>query len=121
MDETVVTPFADEAASEKVLRLQDAYQGRAMFVKISCRTGEPPVELSHHPELRFRFTPRAREGAPLIANSVSFEVRKSACIRIPSFHRRALSLGLVSHVVLNVSLISNHFPLLSPRFPPGKR
>ena len=39
MDETVVTPFADEAASEKVLRLQDAYQGRAMFVKISCRTG----------------------------------------------------------------------------------
>lgn len=80
MDETVVTPFADEAASEKVLRLQDAYQGRAMFVKISCRTGEPPVELSHHPELRFRFTPRAKEGAPLIANSVSFEVRKSACI-----------------------------------------
>lgn len=75
MDETVVTPFAEAPASEKVLRLQDAYQGRAMFVKISCKAGEPPVELSHHPELRFRFTPRAKEGAPLIANSVSFEVR----------------------------------------------
>ena len=58
-----------------VLRLEEAYQGRAMFVKVKCLVGDAPSELSHHPELRFRFTPRATEGAPLIANSVRFEVR----------------------------------------------
>jgi len=43
-----------------------------MFVKVSCKAGEAPVELSHHPELKFRFMPR-RE--PLIVNGVRFEVR----------------------------------------------
>ena len=47
-----------------------------MFVKVSCKAGETPVELSHHPELRFRFIPR-EGGRPLIANAVQFEVRKA--------------------------------------------
>ena len=55
--------------------MERAYQGRAMFVKVSCKAGESPVELSHHPELRFRFIPRPHDGAPLIANAVQFEVR----------------------------------------------
>ena len=38
-----------------VLRLEEAYQGRAMFVKVKCLVGDAPSELSHHPELRFRF------------------------------------------------------------------
>ena len=59
----------------RVLLLEQAYQGRAMFVKVSCKAGESPVELSHHPELRFRFIPRPHDGAPLIANAVQFEVR----------------------------------------------
>ena len=60
----------------RVLLLEQAYQGRAMFVKVSCKAGESPVELSHHPELRFRFIPRPHDGAPLIANAVQFEVRR---------------------------------------------
>ena len=59
----------------RVLLLEQAYQGRAMFVKVSCKAGESPVELSHHPELRFRLIPRPHDGAPLIANAVQFEVR----------------------------------------------
>ena len=62
---------APEAANDSP-RLEQAYQGRAMFVKVSCKAGEAPVELSHHPELKFRFMPR-RE--PLIVNGVRFEVR----------------------------------------------
>ena len=61
--------------TDRVLLLERAYQGRAMFVKVSCKAGESPVELSHHPELRFRFIPRPHDGAPLIANAVQFEVR----------------------------------------------
>ena len=61
--------------TDRVLLLERAYQGRAMFVKVSCKAGEYPVELSHHPELRFRFIPRPHDGAPLIANAVQFEVR----------------------------------------------
>ena len=65
--------------------------GRAMFVKISCRTGEPPVELSHHPELRFRFTPRAKERAP---HRELGQLRgEKARAYVPSFHLRALSSG----------------------------
>ena len=59
----------------RILLLEQAYQGRAMFVKVSCKAGESPVELSHRPELRFRFIPRPHDGAPLIANAVQFEVR----------------------------------------------
>ena len=62
--------------TDRVLLLERAYQGRAMFVKVSCKAGEYPVELSHHPELRFRFIPRPHDGAPLIANAVQFEVRR---------------------------------------------
>lgn len=65
----------DELSSERVLRLDEAYQGRAMFVKVQCKVGEAPSQLSHHPELRFRFPPRPADGAPLIANSVSIQVR----------------------------------------------
>ena len=49
--------------------MEQAYQGRAMFVKVSCKAGESPVELSHHPELWFRLIPRPHDGAPLIANA----------------------------------------------------
>ena len=59
-----------------VLRLEEAYQGRAMFVKVKCLVGDAPSELSHHPELRLRFPPRPGDGAPLIANGVSIQVRK---------------------------------------------
>ena len=59
-----------------VLRLEEAYQGRAMFVKVKCLVGDAPSELSHHPELRLRFPPRPGNGAPLIANGVSIQVRK---------------------------------------------
>lgn len=72
----------DEVASDRLLRLDEAYQGRAMFVKVQCKVGEAPSQLSHHPELRFRFPPRAKDGAPLIANSVSIQVRGDARARI---------------------------------------
>ena len=68
--------------------MERAYQGRAMFVKVSCKAGESPVELSHHPELRFRFIPRPHDGAPLIANAVQFEVRL-ARTRAPNVMRMA--------------------------------
>lgn len=58
-----------------VLRLEEAYQGRAMFVKVKCLVGDAPSELSHHPELRLRFPPRPGNGAPLIANGVSIQAR----------------------------------------------
>ena len=58
----------------RMLRLDEAYQGRAMFVKVQCKVGEAPSQLSHHPELRFRFPPRPVDGAPLIANGVSIQV-----------------------------------------------
>jgi len=69
------TNMTVESTTDRVLMLERAYQGRAMFVKVSCKAGESPVELSHHPELRFRFIPRPHDGAPLIANAVQFEVR----------------------------------------------
>ena len=47
-----------------------------MFVKVKCLVGDAPSELSHHPELRLRFPPRPGNGAPLIANGVSIQVRK---------------------------------------------
>ena len=61
-----------------VLRLEEAYQGRAMFVKVKCLVGDAPTELAHHPELRHRFPPRPGDGAPLIANGVSIQVRESS-------------------------------------------
>ena len=61
-----------------VLRLEEAYQGRAMFVKVKCLVGDAPTELAHHPELRLRFPPRPGDGAPLIANGVSIQVRESS-------------------------------------------
>ena len=69
-------------SSSRELRLDHAYQGRAMFIKVSCKAVEPPVELAHHPELRFRFPP-IEGGAPLIANSVAFEVRTSLVAPLP--------------------------------------
>ena len=74
-----------EMTDRRVLLLEQAYQGRAMFVKVSCKAGESPVELSHHPELRFRFI-RPHDGAPLIANAVQFEVRL-ARTRAPNVFR----------------------------------
>ena len=74
--------------TDRVLLLERAYQGRAMFVKVSCKAGESPVELSHHPELRFRFIPRPHDGAPLIANAVQFEVRLA---RTRAFSKRKAS------------------------------
>lgn len=65
----------DETRPARELRLDEAYQGRAMFVKVQCKVGEPPSQLSHHPELRFRIPPRAVDGAPLIANGVTIQVR----------------------------------------------
>ena len=75
-----------EMTDRRGLPLEQAYQGRAMFVKVSCKAGESPVELSHHPELRFRFIPRPHDGAPLIANAVQFEVRL-ARTRAPNVFR----------------------------------
>jgi hypothetical protein len=77
--------------TDRVLLLERAYQGRAMFVKVSCKAGESPVELSHHPELRFRFIPRPHDGAPLIANAVQFEVRLA---RTRAFSKRK---GILFH------------------------
>ena len=74
-DEKAAFLTTREMTDRRVLLLEQAYQGRAMFVKVSCKAGESPVELSHHPELRFRFIPRPHDGAPLIANAVQFEVR----------------------------------------------
>ena len=74
--------------TDRVLLLERAYQGRAMFVKVSCKAGESPVELSHHPELRFRFIPRPHDGAPLIANAVQFEVRLARTRAFSKLSRR---------------------------------
>jgi hypothetical protein len=49
-----------------------------MFVKVKCLVGDAPTELAHHPELRLRFPPRPGDGAPLIANGVSIQVRESS-------------------------------------------
>ena len=51
-----------------------------MSVKVKCLVGDAPSELSHHPELRLRFPPRPGNGAPLIANGVSIQVRSSSGI-----------------------------------------
>ena len=75
-EEWVEVAEGAEMDAAKVLRLEEAYQGRAMFVKVKCKVGEAPSQLSHHPELRFRFPPREGGGSPLIANSVTIRVRK---------------------------------------------
>jgi len=80
MDVVVVAEAPDELLTERVLRVDEAFCARAIFVKVKCKAGVAPSQLSHHPELRLRFSPRPVDGAPLIANGVSIQVSVSSSV-----------------------------------------
>jgi hypothetical protein len=105
-------PSPEKVEATNLLRLDEAYQGRAMFVKVKCVDGEAPSQLSHHPELRFRFPPRVRDEPPVIFNGVSIQVRGF-------FFRSVREISLSRRRVVYTSSPSRHIASLSELVAPS--